>query len=491
MNESTSAQTRDAEVSRFEPLASLADPRFLVALVVLIVNDQWLKAAYGSWLTGKLSDVAGLVVFPTIVGVVVSMAARRRQGPQLLTLALGLSGLWFAAMKTTPLVAQVTERLFETLTARPSTIVVDPTDLIGLVGLAIAWPVLNDARPLIDAKFVRAVLLGTGLIACLATSNSEPELYNLLVDTSSDEVASGASYDGKEPFSTISLLPDQTRLSADQAKRFTNVDETAGCISDADGELCFRIDGDRVQQRSADGSGWVTVWRLERVKPSLDKLGAGANYDPNLEIRELAVSGDGHLYVVVDGLWSLLTRSPDGSWSPEASLFRGFSPFLSLFTALAVLLAMVLVGSYRVVRWPMIIGLFGLVVAYAVDGAVGTLVGGPLLLFGALFALMYVSAWVAWRRWFIIAAAVVLGALASAIPMLVWSRNLDIDYPDARLATLLVSIVALVAAGLISRRFVVGPGQLRSVEPGIVPSPVALNDSGLMPPPPTVDPKAR
>lgn len=42
----------------------LLHPAFLVGLAVLILNDFWLKAAFPGWLTGKLSDFAGLLVFP-------------------------------------------------------------------------------------------------------------------------------------------------------------------------------------------------------------------------------------------------------------------------------------------------------------------------------------------------------------------------------------------------------------------------------------------
>jgi hypothetical protein len=47
--------------------AGLASPLGLAALVLLVVNDHVLKAAFGSWWTGKLSDLAGLVVAPLVV----------------------------------------------------------------------------------------------------------------------------------------------------------------------------------------------------------------------------------------------------------------------------------------------------------------------------------------------------------------------------------------------------------------------------------------
>lgn len=45
----------------------VAHPIALLAVSTLLVNDQWLKYAYPSWFTGKLSDFAGLVFFPLLL----------------------------------------------------------------------------------------------------------------------------------------------------------------------------------------------------------------------------------------------------------------------------------------------------------------------------------------------------------------------------------------------------------------------------------------
>src|SRR5438874_8201324 len=39
-------------------------PVALVSLAVLVVNDRWLKSAWPGFVTGKLSDCAGLVLLP-------------------------------------------------------------------------------------------------------------------------------------------------------------------------------------------------------------------------------------------------------------------------------------------------------------------------------------------------------------------------------------------------------------------------------------------
>lgn len=46
-----------------EKLNRLRDPVFLVLLLLLLLNDLIFKPAFGNWLTGKLSDFAGVFVF--------------------------------------------------------------------------------------------------------------------------------------------------------------------------------------------------------------------------------------------------------------------------------------------------------------------------------------------------------------------------------------------------------------------------------------------
>lgn len=63
-----------------KPGAVLAHPIALLALATWIVNDHHLKRAHGSWITGKLSDVACLIVVP-LVGIAAIELWRRRLAP--------------------------------------------------------------------------------------------------------------------------------------------------------------------------------------------------------------------------------------------------------------------------------------------------------------------------------------------------------------------------------------------------------------------------
>ena len=53
----------------------MTHPAAIAALVVLVVNDHLLKAAYPGWITGKLSDFAGMVLAPLVLVAIVDAIA--------------------------------------------------------------------------------------------------------------------------------------------------------------------------------------------------------------------------------------------------------------------------------------------------------------------------------------------------------------------------------------------------------------------------------
>jgi len=85
----------------------LLHPVVVGAILVLLVNDQILKRAWPGVVTGKLSDVAGLVfapLFVVAVAEVIASALGRWRAPsrRWLTLAVAAVGLGFAAVKLVP-----------------------------------------------------------------------------------------------------------------------------------------------------------------------------------------------------------------------------------------------------------------------------------------------------------------------------------------------------------------------------------------------------
>lgn len=79
----------------------LLHPVTLVALIALVVNDHVLKVVMPGALTGKLSDVTGLVVFPLLVLSLAELIRPSASRPRVLALAIGATAVAFFLVKTT------------------------------------------------------------------------------------------------------------------------------------------------------------------------------------------------------------------------------------------------------------------------------------------------------------------------------------------------------------------------------------------------------
>ena len=133
------------------PAEEFLHPLPLGAVLLMAVNDHLLKGAgvLPGWLTGKLSDVAGLLFFPLLLTALwrttawLARRGRKPLSPALLAAATLLTAGCFAAIKLSPALAGLTEalvpRLDPTGFVRASRVVVDPTDLLALPVLVLTW----------------------------------------------------------------------------------------------------------------------------------------------------------------------------------------------------------------------------------------------------------------------------------------------------------------------------------------------------------------
>jgi hypothetical protein len=120
---------------------SVLHPTVLASIGLLVINDWWAKAHWHDAVTGKISDFAGLYFFPVLLVAAVEVlrdryepvawATRRRR----LAAAVMTTGVAFAVIKG-----------LAPIQIGPRWIVRrDPTDLIALLSLGVAW--LQFSRP--------------------------------------------------------------------------------------------------------------------------------------------------------------------------------------------------------------------------------------------------------------------------------------------------------------------------------------------------------
>lgn len=125
-----------------------------VAMILMALNDHWLKWRWPSWFTGKLSDFLGVFYFPLLVVALVCLfqsAWLRRRPPAYITrrklgLAMIFTVLLMAIVKLSPAAAAQIAQAFSSWVFRIR-IVADPTDLIALSSLGLTY---RFAKPFIE-----------------------------------------------------------------------------------------------------------------------------------------------------------------------------------------------------------------------------------------------------------------------------------------------------------------------------------------------------
>jgi hypothetical protein len=139
--------------------------------VVLLLNDHVLKGSgmLPGALTGKLSDFAGLLVAPVLLTAVLPGGQRSRRA---IAFAVVVAG--FVGLKVSSELARFVERV-SAIAGLPWRVWVDPTDLLALGVLPVAWKLSAHAEWQCRARTAGvgtrdrlAVVLGSA--ACLATS---------------------------------------------------------------------------------------------------------------------------------------------------------------------------------------------------------------------------------------------------------------------------------------------------------------------------------
>ena len=172
-----SSSERDAEPA-LAPARALLTPTWILALALLVANDHWLKGSglMPGVLTGKLSDFAGMIVAPVLLATLLRVRSRRA----LLACHVAV-GAVFAGIQLSPAFAAQWSALMGVF-GHPWTITCDPTDLIALPFLGLAWallvPEMDASRPALIPlqRSAVAALSVFGLWSTVATSDVEGDI---------------------------------------------------------------------------------------------------------------------------------------------------------------------------------------------------------------------------------------------------------------------------------------------------------------------------
>ena len=314
-------------------LRALAAPVTVACLVLLVLNDHVLKQAWPGPVTGKLSDVVGLVVAPLVLAV--PLALLRVPRPALT--AVLATGVGFVLVKTTQTGAAVATDLWSAV-AGPSYLLRDPTDLLALPALLVALRVHGLAgrrrQPLrrrVRAT-VGAVLLPFAVLATAATSPCDDGEADIAVleglwetDDGGWERGSRFVYDYAFVLHpTPTGLRIRTLSGQEQARVVDGGPWTRAACDPVRPELCWEAgdtsDGLEVGTSRDGGVTWAAAEEAltaEQVTAVEDEVGERCGQQYRVAVEDVAVmhTDRGSLVVLSLGAGGVVVRDADARWS--------------------------------------------------------------------------------------------------------------------------------------------------------------------------------
>jgi hypothetical protein len=499
----------------------VAHPLTVGATAVLLLNDHVFKQAWPGLVTGKLSDVAGLVVAPAVLGLLFGLVGAGRIGA---AAAIALTGAGFAWVKLTGAGAEIASAAWSVVNG-PSVVLADPTDLVALPALGLAWWVwrrVAAAPPLPDelAHRVRVVVAVPFAVLAIAATSAPSETLPSVdsVKIVGEDVvieAAGRFYSSRSGTGDWTPLPETPRDQVPEHRP-----QLEACVPD-DSAHCYRVHGGGeldyleltprggrllgVDETTDGGQTWRTAWEVpaarwlfvERQHP----FPGGVDRSSEVASVEVVVRAvhSGHEVFVVNGVEGLAVRGADGAWHrvpvvvPASGLDIRPAPVTAfgqvignhvataaLITLLALVIGMsVAVGRARprlehgvIVLLPL--G-FLLLASIPITGAVafftassGTSTGHWLVLalsfVGVGTAIALAPGVLRRSRSAVVVAAAAVAGLAFLGPLLGWTVGHPAEHgPAARLGLILtaVSLVPVVAAGWWAGRREAGSARTR------------------------------
>ncbi|MEU4336567.1 hypothetical protein AB0F59_18370 [Micromonospora lupini] len=323
-------------------LAWLCHPSTLLALVVLVVNDHVWKAAFPGPVTGKLSDVAGLVLAPPLVAVLLTLLAPRLPARVAAPVGLVVVGAGFAVVKSSGYAAELASSAW-TVLAGPSLVRADWTDLFTLPALGLAWWSWTRARrrPVRHrtARLVRLLVVLPPAVFGVAATSAVHYPYALgtalldgrpaiSVGSGTDltpwpaSVAEGrwsVSDDGATTWRSASE-DEQRRLPGE------GVGQRQACVP-TEPRRCYRaVAGHlRVEQSDDAGASWRVAWEVSDARREALARGSANPGDirQHFASRDLVVfpvANGGHEVLVANGRDGFVHRRADGGWRRDGFL---------------------------------------------------------------------------------------------------------------------------------------------------------------------------
>lgn len=428
---------------RAAALRWLGHPGTVLALVVLVLNDHLFKACCPGAVTGKLSDVAGLVLAPPVLAAVAVSGVPRLPVRAAAAAAIVLTGIGFTVVKSSAAAAAVASGWWSVL-AGPSVVLPDRTDLAALPALGLAgWFAIRAGRPAArragrrrfgrpgaaaTSRFGVLIVLPAAVLAIAATSAPQyPDAVAVYSWRGMIVAGEGNAYHKS------SRRPRTWQVSTDGGRSWRHLSDAqdaafridlpvlagrTGPVCAPASAHCYRVVSGRlgVEQSTDGGTSWQLVWAVpepqrELLADEYEDLGDPDFYLATRAVAVVAAPG-GHAVVAANGRDGYAVREPTGRWDRIGfgtmvdgghRMTRAAIPLpavpantlsseipLGLLAGAVVFLVGGWAAAWRRARWPLVVLTVAtsLAILGALLGVLGMrLTGSPLA---------YLSIWLTW-----------------------------------------------------------------------------------------------
>ena len=298
----------------------LAHPLTLTAIGLMLANDLVLKPLAPSWLTGKLSDFAGLFFLPFLLAALFALVRPGRCGG---IAAFAITAAGFALLKLSPAANAAALGLANGLTGLHLHAVSDPTDLLALLSLLpAAWLWRRPVPPSLPALRWRLLVLPLAALVTLADAAApdygvkclaQPASGSIIVSTRAPFVQSYQSQDGGLTWQALS----GDAASSCQSETAPN-NGPAPLTNPADGVMYRFIPAQGIDRSEDKGATWHNIYTFQPLSEP-DEAYVKMTYPSNIEFGNppyaaIFDSATGNM-VVAMGLEGVLVRKADGTWT--------------------------------------------------------------------------------------------------------------------------------------------------------------------------------
>jgi hypothetical protein len=283
----------------------LQHPATWVSIAVLLINDHILKNLSPSFLTGKLSDFAGLFFFPFIValGLSLILANFRLTAKTIGIIAFVSVAIWFILIKTVQPINSLTAQV-TLLLGFPSRFMLDSTDVVAISIMFPAWLIWGKYRSIKSVQ-PAYIALAIGSLAVIASSGREWTVFKVTnLEYYKNGIVYAADRDGWGKFSYPVAKSLDFGATWELDNMQSNIEEKGLPIKlcgHLNPETCYQVDKNEHLQELVNNETWVNVQQLETT-PVYDLI---------------LFEDDGtEIVIVANGEYGIWRRElPNGDWA--------------------------------------------------------------------------------------------------------------------------------------------------------------------------------